>query len=148
MDEQGRCILYAGMKRSTLRWQHMYVDIASGELHQELRYPWCVISVLICMHRFQLFNLFVHVLIILCPGGLRSQETDPLWSSLQPAMLSSLGMLLSWWHRECNASCHPHRWTRRCPVHKLMQCSVQVFHAPLHCRYCDAVDLNCGCPQK
>ena len=31
---------------------------------------------------------------------------------------------------------------------KAMLCLTSVFHASLWCRYCDAVDLNCGCPQK
>ena len=31
---------------------------------------------------------------------------------------------------------------------KAMLCLAWVFHASLWCRYCDAVDLNCGCPQK
>lgn len=116
---------------------------------------WCWVCE-VCSYFYGLVLVFQRVCacMLIFPAPVTSapmQGTVPLLSSLQPAMLSSLGTLQSWWRRECRMSCQLQGGQAAAvdaTGRKAMLCLAWVFHASLWCRYCDAVDLNCGCPQK
>ena len=73
------------------------------------------------------------------------QMTSRWWFSLLLAMQNSLLMQQSWFHRKC--SCIS-RHLSLMPKSRLIPTTSYCILLLTVCRYCDAVDLNCGCPQR